>query len=134
MTNLPRKRVSVEMALCEGSPGSGFQVLLEPRRVRLVSELDNHVNPPGSVLRCMCTVSLVVPRQPLVHVARDADVIPRSALLRLEDVDEALTWHLRRGGKFIAAENAPDYEHGRSTGARSAQFLQRGRPIWIAKM
>ena len=98
---------SIEMAFCEGSARSGFQILLEPRGVCLVGEFNHDVGPSRSVLRSVGTVSLVVPGQPLLHVARNPDVIPRSPVLGLEYVDESLESHPTRRGKFIADGNVP---------------------------
>src|SRR5437867_515030 len=67
----------------------------------------------------MRAVSLVVPGHPLLHVARQPDVIPRRAYLRLEHVDESLRRHPPRGGKFMASRNAPDFELGALAGRRS---------------
>ena len=53
--------LSAEMALRERSAGSGLQVSLEARGVRLVRELDDDMRVPGTVLRRMRAVSLIVP-------------------------------------------------------------------------
>ena len=129
----PTRGQSVEMASCERSTGSGFQILLEAGGVRLVRELHDDVSPPRAVLCRMRAVSLVMPGQPLLHVARHPDVITRCALWRLEHVDESLRRHPARGGKFIASRNPPDFEPATLGGVRSARFLRRPGPEWIAE-
>jgi hypothetical protein len=85
------------MAFCEGSAGSGFQVLFESRRLGFVRELDDDVNSPRTVLGRVRAVPLIVPLQPLPDVARHPDVVPRRQLSRLEYVDESLRRHPAAG-------------------------------------
>lgn len=125
-------RLSVEMPFCEGAAGSRFQVLLEPSGVSFVSELNDHVRPPRSVLRRMGAVPVVVPGQPSLHVTRDSDVIPRNTHLCLEDVDESFRHHPSCGGKFIALGNTTYLECGQN--AKPARFQHGQRPEWIADL
>jgi hypothetical protein len=78
----------------------------------------------------MGAVPLVVPSQPLLHVARNRDAIPRSTLRRFEHVDESLSI-IRR--KFIADGNAPDFRAWRSDIAQSRKFLRMPGSDWIAE-
>jgi hypothetical protein len=121
------------MSLCERSARSGFQILLEPSGVELVRELNHHVSSPRSVLRRMGAVPLVVPNQPLLHVARNPDVITWSCCLRFEHVDESFRHYRSYEGKFIASGSAADFERSGPAEREARNLCQGTTCIWIAE-
>jgi hypothetical protein len=108
-------------------------ILLEARGVRLIRELDHDVRLPGTVLRRMRAVSLVVPRQPLLHVARHPDVIRRRTLSRLQHVNESLRRHPNARRQVHCQPKTRRISSLLLGGAQDARFLRRSGAEWIAE-
>jgi hypothetical protein len=78
------------MPLSERNTRPRFQVALEGGSPLLVSELDDDINGPWAVPRCVNTPSCVVFGMALRYIRRQGGVLPRRDCTVLENVNEAL--------------------------------------------
>ena len=92
------------MPLRERAAGSGLEVTLEAERFLFSWKFDRDSDPPWSVRNGVAAWTVVVPLQPLVNVARVADVVPTRINLAAEYVHEPLSdsLHVRRKSKAAA--------------------------------
>ena len=90
-----------------------FQIALKGNRASLVSEFDNNVNRPRSVLSRVDATSLIVLGMSSLHVGSDASVIPWWALVVPEHVDEPLRHDSAPSKQLAARADAESYDLAR---------------------
>jgi hypothetical protein len=91
---IPRKSSLItqrrgEVPFRERSARTGFQIAFESNRLTLGWKLDRDHDRPWLMRARVAIWAFIVPVQPLVRVARDADVMPRRIRIAAKDVDES---------------------------------------------
>jgi len=107
------------MPLGESATRTGFQVLLEADCSLLVRKLHRDNDPPRAVVEGVTRGAAVVPREPLVHIARDADVVTHGFALATKNVDKTSpdAAHERDSGMSRAIKNSEEFPAKFSSGA-----------------
>lgn len=95
------------MSLRESPARAGFQVALEAQRLFFGRELGDDHQGPRAVLGGVPAGSVIVPRQPIVNVARHADVVTVGVDIASQDVDEALSDSLHGARECTARATMP---------------------------
>jgi hypothetical protein len=78
------------VSLREGAARAGLQIALEAEGARLISELNDDVNPPRSARSSVRTVALVVTSQSCFDIRREPDIEVWTVICVSQNVDESL--------------------------------------------
>ena len=92
---------ATEMSFRESAARAGLQVPLEAQRLLLGREFDHDRQGPRAVFDGVAARTVVVPLQPIVDVARQADVMTLRVAVATEYIDEPLADSAHAGAKAI---------------------------------